>query len=156
MSATPVVSFFNRDTNVDLSISGWSVGQVKADESSDVLELRVWNNKGGAELASTMQDCELFILDSSDAKIEPIVTEGWLQGKCISLGDTTFKSLDDTEILNIGSSELSDYQIGGATNDGGEAGNSENYSDIDLRFDVPFGATHGDKNFSIAVKYFFV
>lgn len=157
MALEPNVSFFNRATNEDLTQTGWDVGVVKADSESDVLELRVWNNKGGTELASTMQECELYILDENEVKLQPIVTEGWLKGKCVSLGDTDFKTINDTEVLNIGSanSNTQDFEIFGDPNDGTEE-NTANYADVDLKFSVPFGATHGDKHFFIAVKYFFV
>lgn len=157
MALEPVVSFFNKDTNVDLGVSGWDVGTVKADTASNVLPLRVWNNKGGVDLASTMQDCELFILDANQVKLQPIVTEGWLKGKCVSLGDTTFKTVDDITVLNIGSSDstASAFEIFGDINSGLDT-DTRNYSDVELQFEVPFGATHGEKQFSIAVKYFFV
>src|SRR5690625_275947 len=120
MALEPVVSFFNRETNVDLTVEGWDVGTVKADTECDVLQLRVWNNRGGTELASTMQECELYILDANDVKLQPIVTEGWLKGRCVSLNDTNFKTIDDTQVLNIGSSEAdaSKYEIFGDINDG--------------------------------------
>jgi len=156
MSLEPQVSFYNRTTNVDLSVSGWTVGTVKASEESSVLALRVWNNRGGSELASSMQDCSLFILDSLDGKSEPIVTGGWLKGKCLSLGDSSFIALDAVDVLEIGSqSHPTDTIIDGDINDGTDT-NVSNFSDIDLKFVPAFGATHGLKNFSVAIKYFFV
>ncbi|MET3505637.1 hypothetical protein [Halalkalibacter oceani] len=156
MAIEPVVGFYNRETNIDLSVEGWTVGTVKADTESEVLPLRVWNNKGGEELASTMQDCELYILDENEVKLQPIVTEGWLKGLCASLGDTEFITIDDQTVLNIGSSEsdTSNYDIFGDINDG-EDTNIRNFADVDLKFAVPFGATHGQKGFSVAVKYFY-
>lgn len=156
MALEPIVSFFDKETNVDLSVDGWDVGTVKADTESEVLQLRVWNNKGGEELASTMQECELFILDANEVRLQPIVTEGWLKGRCTSLGGANFTTIDDTVVLNIGSSESNnqDFEIFGDINDGTEE-DVRNFADVDLKFEVPFGATHGEKGFYIAVKYFF-
>lgn len=113
----------------------------------------IW--KGGR--ASYMQDVTLFVLDSNDAQLEPIVTEGWVVGKCVSLDQENFERLDDEAELEIGSEDFLEdglNQIGGEENDGEEE-DTENFADIDLKVDVPYNATHGEKDFSIAVRYYY-
>jgi hypothetical protein len=166
MALEPIVKFFNYGDNTELtnlttdptnpSPVKWNVGTVKAGVTSASLLLRVWNNKGGAELCSTMQEVKLLALDSQGGQNESIITEGWLQAKCLSLNDPGFTNLVDGVAgeLPIGAQGLDD-NISGAINDG-TAGATDNFANVELKVAVPEGAVHGVKNFSIAVKYFFV
>jgi hypothetical protein len=162
MSLEPIVEFWDRKNNVNLTGQQWNVGTVKAGERSDTLELRIWNNKGGQQLAAMMQDAELFILDGNNQKTQPIVTGGWLFAKCVSLNPSgSFTSLNATNKINIGSKSFPALkQIDGAVNDGSNSAEG-NYTDVDLYFEIPAATptsnvTHGDKPFSIAIQYFFV
>jgi len=50
MSLEPIVEFYDIDTDkqfTDAEGDEWQVGTVKAGESSDELNLRIWNNRGG-------------------------------------------------------------------------------------------------------------
>jgi hypothetical protein len=162
MSLEPKVEFWDRKSDVNLTGSQWNVGTVKAGETSETLELRIWNNKGGSQLCAMMQEVDLFILDGNNQKVQPIVKDGWLFGKCVSLNPSgTAIALNDVNKLAIGSSSFPSLrQIDGAINDGLNTAVG-NYTDIDLFFSIPAatptsGVTHGDKAFSIAVQYFFV
>jgi hypothetical protein len=154
MALEPVLSFWNKSTDTNIEVEGWNVGIVKATETSNILNLRLWNNKAGIEDASYMQDCTLFILDENQANTMPVVTGGWLEGKCTSLLQPSFIKLNGTVTLPIGAAGLDDNQISGEINDGLE-GATTNFADVELKFEVPYQAPHGNHKFHIAVRYFY-
>ena len=154
----PVVQVFDATTDVeykdDVIID---FGEVKAGDASDHKTLHIWNNKGGQEVASTMRDVELFILDGNDAKSEPIVKEGWLHAKCISGGDSTFTRLRDANSLVLSAKDQEEGEILGSVNDG-EKTNTDNFAEIEIYAQIienVLEATHGEKPFSLAIRYFF-
>lgn len=167
MALEPIVKFYDVTQNVELTNLTtdptnpnpvkWSVGTVKAGNESSTLSLRIWNNKGGSQLCSTMQECKLLTLDSVGGQNEALVTGGWLQGKCTSLNDASYKAMiaSTPGELSIGALGTTDFSISGATNDG-SVGATPNYSNVSLKLVIPDGAVHGIKNFSVAIKYFFV
>lgn len=231
MSKVPQVQFFDMTGGADVElteVSGWSLGDIQADTSSDELSLRIWNNRNGTgavtdhpftsnydvavdlgetdlvdgsetvttsdgmteydvdvdytmnyetgeitvlssgsmansteyhidfsvQPASFMQDCAIFALDQSEAQAETIITDGWIKAKCPILNDT-YEALEPAIEIPVGAEGLSpDPKISGNANDGLEADDS-NYADVNVRIDVPFNATHGNKPFYIALKYFY-
>jgi hypothetical protein len=240
MSKVPQVSFYDMNDDgagnpkdVDLTTTGWILGQIKADTLSDPLNVRIWNNRGGTDQltnvtvtvthgtpvdvgdfalvdddevvtntagdttytkgvdyemdyvagtitalasgsmsdasnylfscgvqeASYMQDCTVFVLDSSKNKTGEIVQDGWVNAICDSLGSLNindiFKPLTDTYEHPIGAGDyINDNRIAGTAN-GGATGDTANYSDVTFRIEVPFAASHGVKLFYVGVRYFY-
>lgn len=156
----PVVNLFNKDTNVEIDNTTNIIdfGEVKAGDKSPVITLQLWNNKGGDQIASTMRDTELFILDKNEAKTEPIVTDGWLHVKCNSGGDVAFSRLNDVNTKKLTAAGLTEGEIEGIINDGVDANSTTNFAEFEVYaqiIDNVLSATHGEKPFYLAVRYYF-
>ena len=162
MAIEPVVQLIDKDTSIiynDTNIINF--GELKAGDRSAVKKLRLWNNKGGAVDASTMKDVTVMVFDKNNAKAEPIVTEGWLHLKCTTndAPNNVVTTLTDTVSLMIKSGGMTTAgEIGGALNSGLDTDTS-NFADMELYVEITgdavLTATHGDKPFSLAVRYFF-
>lgn len=157
----PVVQLFNTADDVEVTdLTPLNFGEVKAGDASTTFKLRLWNNKGGITDASTMQDVELMVLDASGAKIDRLVTDGWIHAKCTTADVPAEVTLDDTNSLLItatGQEAAGEGKILGTINTGIES-DTGNFADIDVyaqikknMLDVP----HGKKDFSLAFRYFF-
>lgn len=160
----PKVQLFNVDTGQEIfeddPESVIDYGEVKAGDQSDIIKLRFWNNMSGDAVCSTMRDSEIFVLDSNKGKTNPLVTEGWLHTKCTTAGNSTFTRLNDKNSLKIKASGLEDGMIEGGINDGNPEGEQgkKNYADLETYIQIidnVLTASHGDKPFYIALRYYF-
>lgn len=162
MAIEPVVKLIDKDTNIEYNdVNIINFGEVKAGDKSVVKNLRLWNNKGGTEDASTMKDVTAMVFDRNNAKAEPIVMEGWLHLKCLTndAPNNVVTTLTDTVSLMIKSGGMTTAgEIGGAINNGTDTA-TKNFADMELYVEITgdavLTATHGDKPFSLAVRYFF-
>lgn len=257
MSMPPVVNFYNIKNDEDLQVNGWNLGEMEADGDSEVLEVRVWNNRSGVAkpyedrfvveqdgdeefyipdedkieleltnvpyedpedgveltvravqyteesqpteviedtnitlnsqtltisnfgepqegtrfevsyyttddfLTSEMRDCVMYVRDENEAKAQEVVAQGWISGKCDSLGDSSFLTLDGDAELDIGAEGLQEagedpiYNIAGTENSGLDT-DTENYADVTLEMQVPYGATATtNKPFYVYVRYLY-
>lgn len=164
MAIEPVVKLIDKDTLVEYNdVNILNFGEVKAGDKSAVKNLRLWNNKGGVADASTMRDVEIMVLDKNNAKLEPIVKDGWLHLKCTTNNapDNADTALTDTVTLKVKAAGMTEAgEIGGAINDGNPltVATKKNFADMELYVKIinnVLTATHGDKPFSLAVRYFF-
>lgn len=159
MPIAPVVKLYDHDTDLEIDSSNIiDFGEVKAGDKSKVYTLDLWNNRGGTELASTMKDVELFVLDSADGKTEPIVKDGWLKAKCLSAGDLDVTEMTDLNTLPISAADQTAGEILGSINDGLTATDTTCFAQIELYAEIIKNvqdATHGEKPFSLAFRYFF-
>lgn len=161
----PLVQLFDIDTSQEIlqddEATKIDYGEVKAGNKSKVIKLRFWNNKGGTELCSTMRDSEMFVLDSNKGKTNPLVTEGWLHAKCTTKAvPGAFLRLRDSNSLKISASTLEDGLIEGGINDGNPLGEQgkKNCADIETYIEIidnVLTASHGDKPFYVALRYYF-
>ena len=70
MSMPPIVNFYEKDSDVDLQESGWDLGEMKADEASEQLEVRVWNNRGGDFLRKYEENFYLEVDNTDEFYVE--------------------------------------------------------------------------------------
>lgn len=162
MAIEPVVKLIDKDTLVEYNdVNIINFGELKAGDRSAVKKLRLWNNKGGTELASTMRDVTIMVFDKNNQKNEPIVKEGWLHLKCTTNNapDNVDTTLTDTVSLIVKAAGMTNVgEIGGGIN-GGLDTDTSNFADLELYVEITGAAiataTHGDKPFSLAVRYFF-
>lgn len=133
-------------------------GTVKAGDKSVVKKFRLWNNKNGEKVCSTMREAEIFVVDSNKGKTAPVVKEGWLHAK--NSADSTFTRLNDTNSLLLKATGLEAGLIEGGINDGNpesEQGkkNHANFETYIQIIDNALSAAHGDKPFYTALRYYF-
>lgn len=155
----PVVQLFDGTSGIEYDnvTNIINFGEVKAGDKSDVKTLHLWNNKGGVTVASTMRDVELFALDSNEAKVEDIVKNGWLHVKCTSAAAPAVERLYDLNVVKITALGQTEGEILGAVNDGTDT-NTGNFAAMELYAQLIedfLTATHGEKPFHLAFRYFF-
>ena len=164
MAIEPVVKLIDKDTLVEYNdVNIINFGELKAGDKSAVKNLRLWNNKGGTQDASTMRDVTVMVFDKNNATAEPIVKDGWLHLKCLTndAPDNADTALTDTVTLKVKAGGMTTAgEIGGAINDGNPAtvATKKNFADMELYVKIinnVLTATHGDKPFSLAIRYFF-
>lgn len=154
----PVVKLYDGTTNEEYDGTNIiNFGEVKAGDKSDVKTLHLWNNRGGAELASKMRDVEMFGLDEGLATTQLIIANGWLKATCTSVpGDET--KLDADARVQLTAAGQDAGEILGSTNDG-ENTNTGNFASFELfaqlEGDDIVNAPHGPHTFYIAIRYFF-
>lgn len=172
MSAEPKVTLVNIENNktyiangqpgADASDNLLDFSEVKAGDKSKVFKLRVWNNKSGDEICSTMKDTEVFAMDANKAKLEDIIVQGWLNVKCTTGINTSNVQLKANNTLKINGKTMQEGEISGATNDGNHETEEtkKNYADLEFFAQIPAefapNATHGIKEFFLCIRYFFV
>ena len=156
MASEPVILWENAANNANLGVgAGWQVGTVKADTESPVLKVRIWNGKGTGTQLSNAQGCSLYVLDKNQAKAEPIVKDGWIQGKCVSAKQSSFTVINAVAELPVGAANMGDQEISGKVNNGQPTA-VENFAEVDLKVVVPPNAMYGDHPFSVVLKYYYV
>lgn len=154
--AEPKILWEKADDGTDMGQgAGWQVGTVKADTESPILKVRIWNGKGTQSVLSNAQGCSLYVLDKNQAKTEPIVAQGWIQGKCVSARQSGFSVINAVAELPVGAANMQAQEISGKVNDGTNAA-VENFAEVDLKVVVPPNAQYGDHAFSVVLKYFYV
>ena len=156
MSA-PIVTWYNQANTAQLN--NWTIGTVDAGTTSPDLQLLVWNNRGGATAVSDMTSCTITTKDSNGGDTGELVTNTWIQCKCVSTGDSTFTPIggsNSTKAIKASGSTISSGVISGAVNDGTYNNASNNYSELVLHATVPLTASAGSQNFYVRVAYQYV
>lgn len=172
--AAPEVTFWDRDTNTDISSVGWHIGQVDAGTVSAEKGVIIWNNKAGAEDVSDMQDVTITTKDSKGGTEGELVGFEWIEVRVDDGLDVNFHAIgvdhahpikapgsttnaDGTFTPGVDphSSESGAVNILGVKNDGSVDAKG-NYVETTLRANVPQLATAGVSNFLVRVSYKYV
>lgn len=132
------------------------IGDYEQPEVSD--HFRVKFESSEEVLASYMQNPRIEILDEDENQIKTLVTQGWIRGKCDSLGDEEMMILDDETDLVIGAENLTNEKdepvISGEINNGTDE-DTNNYADVSLVAKPPYNAVSGEQSFFINVRYYY-
>jgi hypothetical protein len=155
--AAPIVTWFNQANTAQLN--SWTIGTVDAGTTSADLQLLIWNNRGGASAVSDMTSCTITTKDSSGGDTGELVTNTWIQAKCVSTGDATFTPIggsNNTKSIKASGAGISAGVISGAVNDGTYNNAKNNFSEMVLHATVPLNASAGTQNFYVRVAYQYV
>ena len=154
MSA-PIVSFYDR-ANAS-AISKWDIGVIDANSESPEQGILVWNNRGGAEDVSDMQECTVTVLDNNLGDTGPVVSEKWVKLRCDSMAETSFTPIGGSAPAGHKSIKAKDQQPGmikGTKNDG-TATATASFAEITTKVAVPLNAPAGPQEFKLRVKYYY-
>ena len=147
-------------------VSSWNRGKIKAQEATEVLEVNLWNNKGGSSDVSDLKEAYITVLDSEgDTANDDVARDGWIQVNEPSVdGDQdTFTPIGGalTKDIKANSALILDYTISGAANDG-EPGNdsdgsgcTKNFATLRFRAVAPPNSNPGEKTFKIRLSGYF-
>lgn len=160
--AQPVVTFFNADSSS--AVERWDIGEVDANSESPTLEVVVWNNKGGTEDVSNMQDVSVTCLDGTGGDQAKMITERWMK----VLVDTTAEKdagnvkkfsaiggVDARPVRAQGITAADGNLIRGTANEGLMDEAADNHSKMTFKVGVPLNAPAGQHDFRIRVQYFY-
>ena len=169
MGPQPVL--YNKDnTQVEFT---WDIGTVRAQEPSNVLEVNLWNNKGGNVLVSDLKDAYISVLDyDADTAKGDVAKNKWVQIYVPSVDGPVNEEIDDynNEYYNdkwtaIGGDTIKylrangitsdEYIISGEQNDGDMTNSSNNVCSFKLRIFAPPNSTAGQKLFKVKLNAYY-
>ena len=75
--AAPSITVVNASTNT--TQTNWSVGVVKANNDSSVLQILIWNNRGGSTDLADLRDASITSLDTDGGAASDPVANKWLK-----------------------------------------------------------------------------
>lgn len=154
----PQISIYDA-SNTNL-VNTWEVGTLKAQKPSEVLTVKIWNNKGGITAVSDLKECYLMVLDAlGDTANDDVAKEKWVQVNvpAIDGNSNVWTPIGGTEGKDIKANavEIIENTISGKANDGIEANSPENVATVNLRVVAPPNSTPGDKNFKCRLVAWF-
>jgi hypothetical protein len=157
MSA-PRVAIYN-STNTEL-VSNWDVGTLKAQRPSEVLTIKIWNNKQSSESVSDLKECMIMILDSvGDTSNDDVARDKWVQINCPAVdgNSNVWTAIGGTvgKDIKCDDNTVTDFTIRGIANDGIEANSTSNVATVNLRIVAPPNSVPGDKTFKVRLCAFF-
>lgn len=161
--AQPVVSFFNADSSA--AVERWDIGEVDANTESPTLNVVVWNNKGGAEVVSDMQDVSVTCLDGTGGDTAKMIVERWMKAMIDTTADlgtdgvtkkfTAIGGVDSRPVRAQGLIAADGNLIKGTANDGLMASSLTNHAKATFKVGVPLNAPAGKHDFRIRIQYFY-
>lgn len=148
-------------TDADATVASWDAGTVQANNSSAVLSLVIWNNRGGTSALSDLKDASITTLDVDGGSSSDVVSGKWVQVNVPSIdGSTTVWSQiggDTVKYLRADGLTSSDGSvIRGTANDGSITGSKVNYCKVNMKAVVPLNATPGTKNWKTRLNGYYV
>lgn len=159
--AAPSITVVNAATNA--TQANWSAGVVKANQSSTVLSIQIWNNRGGSTALADLRDASITSLDIDGGNSSDPVANKWLKVNCPNLSEqaSTWTAVGGTTTKFIRGDTVASSEgniIKGTDNDGNAstAASQENFTTVNLRIDVPVNATPNTYNFKTRINGYYV
>ena len=157
--AAPSITVVNASSNT--TQTNWSAGVVKASQSSPVLTIQIWNNRGNNSTAlADLRDASITSLDTNGGSTSDPVSGKWLKVNCPNLseqsGTWTAVGGTTTKFIRGDGVPASDGNIIRGTANPGSASNTTNYCTVKLRIDVPANATPNTYNFKTRINGYYV
>lgn len=150
----PIVSWWKRP-NPLTQVVAWNIGVVDAGTVSPDFEVLIFNNKGGAEVVSDMQNCTVTTKDNLGGNTGELVINKWIEVKVVSMAEATFTAIGGNTTRPIRALGMGAGLISGAINGGTDAATT-NFAELLLHANVPSNASAGTVNFRTRVAYQFV
>ena len=158
--AAPSITVVNAATNT--TIPNWSVGVVKANQSSTVLSIQIWNNRGGSTDLADLRDASITSLDIDGGNSSDPVANKWLHVNVPEMdGASSWTAVGGTSTKFIRGDTVTATEgniIKGTANDGNASTTASkvNYTTVNLRVDVPVNATPNTYNFKTRINGYYV
>lgn len=158
--AAPSITVVNASSNT--TQTNWSCGVVKANNSSAVLTIQIWNNRGGSTALADLRDASITALDIDGGNSSDPVANKWLHVNVPQMdGTSAWTAIGGTTTKFIRGDSVSASEgniIKGTINDGnaGTTASKANYTTVNLRVDVPVNATPNTYNFKTRINGYYV
>ena len=158
--AAPSITVVNASSNT--TQTNWSCGVVKANNSSAVLTIQIWNNRGGTVALADLRDASITALDIDGGNSSDPVANKWLHVNVPEMdGTSSWTAIGGTTTKFIRGDGVSSSEgniIKGTINDGnaGTTASKANFTTVNLRVDVPVNATPNTYNFKTRINGYYV
>lgn len=153
MSA-PVISWYEEDNSTILS--KWDIGIVDAgikDDAAPTKTMLIWNNRGGTEDVSDMQDTKVTTTDGA-ADTMDVIAGKWISCRVDSLDELDFTPIGGNENKVIGAKGQNSGIIRGTANSANMT-DEANFAKVTLRAKPPLNASAGKRSFKTRVSYYY-
>lgn len=151
MSTAPIVSWFEADN--ETPISKWDIGVVDAGTTSPEKTILIWNNRGGTEDVSDMQECRITTTDNQGDVLD-LVKQKWIECRVDSIEGDTFTPIGGEEGKEI-RAKGQDLGIIKGTANSALLEDEANYAKVTLRAKPPLNSPAGPREFKIRVSYYY-
>jgi hypothetical protein len=158
--AAPSITVVNASSNT--TQTNWSCGVVKANNSSAVLTIQIWNNRGGSTALADLRDASITALDIDGGNSSDPVANKWLHVNVPEMdGASSWTPVGGTSTKFIRGDTVTATEgniIKGTANDGNASTTASkvNYTTVNLRVDVPVNATPNTYNFKTRINGYYV
>ena len=158
--AAPSITVVNATTNQ--TATNWPVGVVKANQSSGILPIQIWNNRGGSTDLADLRDASITTLDINGGNSSDPVANKWLHVNVPEMdGASAWTAVGGTTTKFIRGDGVTSSEgniIKGTANDGNSStvASRANYVTANLRVDVPINATPNTYNFKARINGYYV
>lgn len=151
----PVVTWYDEDNTAEKE--GHDFGKIDIGSSSEEVVVIVWNNRGGTEEASTMENCVLTTKDLNGGNDLEAVAEQYVHVRNITLGEEDFTPIGgDVEHAIGAGGDAGEGEILGAINDGTLENSEGNFVKLGIKIDLPSTATNGKNSLWLRLRYTYV
>lgn len=151
MSMAPIVSWYEADG--ETVISKWDIGTVDAGTTSTEKTILIWNNRGGTEDVSDMQECKITTTDNQ-GDVMDLVKEKWVECRVDSIDGDDFLPIGGVETKEIRAEGQSEGIIKGIAN-AASLEDKANYAKVTLRAKPPLNSPAGQRDFKVRVSYYY-
>lgn len=151
MSTAPIVSWYFPDN--ETPISQWDIGVIDAGTTSPEQTILIWNNRGGTEDVSDMQECKITTTDNQGDVLD-LVKDKWVECRVDSIEGDTFTPIGGEEAKEIRAKGQAEGIIKGTAN-AALLEDEANYAKVTLRARPPLNSPAGQRNFKVRVSYYY-
>jgi len=151
MSMAPIVSWYEADNAT--VISKWDIGTVDAGTTSPEKTLLIWNNRGGTEDVSDMQECKITTTDNQGDVLD-LVKDKWIECRVDSIEGDNFTAIGGEETKEIRAEGQPAGIIKGTAN-AASLDDKGNYAKTTSRAKPPLNSAAGQRDFKLRVSYYF-
>lgn len=151
---TPIITITERTGE---PVTQWDSGVIQQNKESEVISLRIWNNKGGETAVSDLKDVTITTLDTDGGANSPVIIGRWVGVKVVSMDEDEFTPIGGISTKSLRAKGLEDidgFVINGQANTGSET-DTYNYCDIDLKITVPINAPGGIYDFKTRISGYY-
>lgn len=151
MSTAPIVSWYFPDN--ETPISQWDIGVIDAGTTSPEQTILIWNNRGGTEDVSDMQECKITTTDNQGDVLD-LVKDKWIECRVDTIEGDDFTAIGGEEAKEIRAKGQAEGIIKGTAN-AALLEDEANYAKVTLRARPPLNSPAGQRNFKVRVSYYY-
>lgn len=144
----------------DRTVTNWDNGVVQANAESAILQIIIWNNRGGLTDLSDLKEANITSLDTDGRAITEVVTDKWVRVNVPAVDGSTavWTPVGGTIAKSLradGVDPSEGFVIKGVANDGSLVNATENYCTCNLKTKVPAGVEAGIRNWKMRINGYF-